>query len=968
MTGNGGRTVWGDGLSGAARAVWAKSDFDADGWLPLWRHMGDSAAVAGKLWDEWLPAQVRTLIADALPGGAEDARRLAVWAAATHDIGKATPAFACQVDSLADAMRAEGLGMASKPRMADRSLAPHALAGQELIQQWLMGRHGWPRPATTQFAIIAGGHHGVPPSQSGIKALVDHRALLASRDCKERWRAVQTELLDRAAHLCAASERFDAWSRVKLPQPVQVLLTGLVIVADWIASNPDLFPYFPGGPSGDRERIDAAWRGLDLPPPWVAVEPEEGPDDVFAARFDLPEGARVRPVQRDAVAVARDMARPGLMIIEAPMGEGKTEAALAVAEIYAARSGAGGCYVALPTMATGNAMFPRLLEWLRHLTDAPEGSGAHSVFLAHSKAALNKDFAGLKRAGRATAADVDRDGPDRAADHRADERATATTLVAHQWLRGRKKGMLASFAAGTIDQLLFAGLKSRHLAMRHLAIAGKVVVIDEAHAYDTYMNSYLDRVLTWLGRYGVPVVVLSATLPAERRRELVDAYAGESEQSAAVAAARGYPVITAAATDEAPRTAFPAASGRGASVQVERFDDDLGALADRLAEDLADGGCALVVRNTVRRVHETAQYLRGRLGGDAVTVAHARFLDLDRADNDAALLRAFGPPEKVPHGQRPRRRVVVAGQVVEQSLDVDFDLLVTDLAPIDLLLQRMGRLHRHARGDGQSDRPERLRAARCLITGADWDTVPPTPVKGSQLVYRPHALLRSAAVLAPHFDGTAESGTAVLLPDAISPLVQTAYGDVPVGPDTWRDAMAAAARAHEKEQAESREKAEAFLLGKTARDGRALIGWVDAGVGDADETRGGSAQVRDTRESLEVLVVQRRADGAVTTMPDLSEERGGLELPTEAAPPNRLATIVASSGLRLPPQLTYNPAVLDTVIKELEAECFDAWQTKESPWLAGQLVLVLDEDCRTRLAGFDVHYTRSDGLKVHNAE
>ncbi|TDQ53218.1 CRISPR-associated helicase Cas3' [Actinorugispora endophytica] len=972
MSSDGPSRSWPGGLSGAARSVWAKHDYDMGGWLPLWRHMADSAAVAGRLWDEWLPLSVRRLVADALPGGADDARWLAVWLAATHDIGKATPAFACQVEELADTMRAAGLDMPLHKQMSDRRLAPHGLAGQLLLQQWLVERRGWPKRATTQFAIIAGGHHGVPPGQSDIYELARHPGLLRTPGSEDVWRGAQDELLDTAASVCGVEERLDVWQQVKLPQPVQVLLTALVIVADWIASNPDLFPYFPDGRATDPERIEAAWRGLDLPGPWQAVEPEGEPAEIFAARFDLPPGARIRPVQEEAVRLARAMSAPGLMVIEAPMGEGKTEAALAVAEIFAARSGAGGCFVALPTMATGNAMFPRLLHWLGRLPDERADPGAHSVFLAHSKAALNEDFVGLTRGRRGRVADVDRDGADDVWRPRADERATSAELVAHHWLRGRKKGMLSSFAVGTIDQLLFAGLKSRHLALRHLAVAGKVVVIDEAHAYDTYMNAYLDRVLSWLGAYGVPVVVLSATLPARRRRELAEAYAGAGSGSDGFDSveADGYPLLTGVVPGAEPRTVLPAASGRRTDVRVERLDDDVEILADRLADDLSEGGCALVVRNTVARVHETAACLRERFGDDRVTVAHARFLDLDRVENDAGLLAAFGSPEKVAAagGSRPDGgHVVVASQVVEQSLDVDFDLLVTDLAPVDLLLQRMGRLHRHQRGEDQGDRPQRLRTARCLVTGVDWTAAVPEPVRGSCLVYGEHALLRSLAVLDPHLAGTSGTGHTVRLPDHISPLVQSAYGPRPAGPPQWREAMDQARDEHELKQIEQRVKADAFLLNEAARPGRPLVGWVEAGVGDADDTRGGKAQVRDSRESLEVLVVRRRADGALTTVPWLGEGRGGLELPTEAVPPARAARAVAASGLRLPYQFTF-AKVIDQAIEELETECVQAWQAKESHWLAGELVLVLDENGRTRLAGYDIHYTRSDGLEVHRAD
>ncbi|MBZ9638431.1 CRISPR-associated helicase Cas3', partial [Streptomyces sp. PSKA30] len=684
--------------------------------------------------------------------------------------------------------------------------------------------------------------------------------------------------------------------------------------------------------------------------------------ELFAARFDLPSDAEVRPVQEAAVRLARTMPEPGLLVIEAPMGEGKTEAALAAAEILAARSGAGGVFFALPTMATGNAMFPRLLEWLERL---PAEEGARlSVLLAHSKAALNEDFADLLRAGAQRIAAVGLDEDDRPLRPGDEGSSASAELVAHSWLRGRKKAMLSSFVAGTVDQLLFAGLKSRHLALRHLAVAGKVVIIDEAHAYDTYMSTYLDRVLSWLGAYRVPVVVLSATLPAARRRQLAEAYAGESAAGGAqgfdaVEGAEAYPLLTAVAPQSVPVLEAPSASGRGSEVRLERLEDDLGVLADRLEAELVDGGCALVVRNTVRRVLETARVLRERFGEGAVTVAHSCFIDVDRAAKDKGLLSRFGPPGKAK--ERPtRRHIVVASQVAEQSLDVDFDLLVSDLCPVDLLLQRMGRLHRHQRGDGQADRPPRLRTARCLLTGVDWAGGVPVPVRGSVAVYGEYPLLRSAAVLLDHLDGKA---LPVRLPQDISPLVQGAYADGVAAPASWAEALARARQRYEDFRRDQAERAAVFRLDPVGRPGRPLIGWVTAGVGDADDTRAGRAQVRDGRESLEVVVVQRRADGRLATVDWIEPGKAGLELPEDRAPEARAAKAAAACGLRLPYQFSF-PEVLDRAIAELEQFCPQAWQGKESHWLAGELVLVLDADCQTRLAGFQLRYSDVDGLEV----
>ncbi|MFH9689320.1 type I-E CRISPR-associated protein Cse1/CasA [Streptomyces sp. NPDC017413] len=505
------------------------------------------------------------------------------------------------------------------------------------------------------------------------------------------------------------------------------------------------------------------------------------------------------------------------------------------------------------------------------------------------------------------------------------------------------------YVAGFVDHL------PRHLALRHLAVAGKIAIIDEVHAYDAYMNAYLDRVLEWLAAYRVPVVMLSATLPARRRRELAAAYAGEETPELAEALDLpddAYPLITAVAPGDAALTARPEpASGRRTDVLLERLGDELPLLVRLLDEELRDGGCALVVRNTVDRVLEAAEHLRAHFGTEAVTVAHSRFIAADRARKDTELRERFGPGGDRPAGPH----IVVASQVVEQSLDIDFDLLVTDLAPVDLVLQRMGRLHRHPR-----TRPPRLARARCLITGVeDWNADQPVPVRGSLAVYQgPHTLLRALAVLGPHLDGVP-----LVLPDHISPLVQAAYDERPVGPAHWGPALAEARRQYLTRMAEKRERADAFRLGPVRRAGRPLFGWLDGNAGDADDSRDGRALVRDSEESLEVLVVQRRADGRLTTVGWLDGARGGLDLPEHAPPPYRAAEIVAACALTLPRALSH-PGVIDRTIAELERFVVPAWQVKECPWLAGELLLVLDEDCQTHLSGLKVHYSADDGLRV----
>lgn len=949
-------------LSDAAASVWAKSTRHDTGWLPLWRHLDDSAAVAGELWDRWLPAASRRLITESLPDGDADGRRLAVWLAGVHDVGKATPAFAVQVRGLAERMRDRGLAMPYEIPYQDRKLARHAVAGQILLERWLGDVRGWQRVQSRPFAVVVGGHHGVPPSFPEIERAGDQLSLLGLSEEQKPWQLVHRELLDRAATMHGVADRFADWREVELPQPAQVLLTGLVIVSDWIASNEELFPYDPERLHAE-DRLTAAWYALDLPLPWRAVPTTAAPD-LLTSRFALPPGATVRPIQTAAVRVAERMPASGLLVVEAPMGEGKTEAALAAAELLAARSGAGGCFVALPTRATSDAMFTRVRDWLARVPDADREAGAQAVVLAHGKARFNQDFVAFMTRGYSSEIDVD--APDRGRD-----------LAAHRWLAGRKKAMLSSFVIGTIDQLLFGALKARHLALRHLGLAGKVVIIDEAHAYDVYMSQYLDRVLEWLAAYRVPTIVLSATLPAGRRKEMVHAYdrgrgvapvplrrrswrrAAETtpDPYAVLDGDIGYPVLTASGDGCNPIVRVAEPSGRETQVTLSRADDDPDGLAPLLRSELADGGCALVVRNTVRRVQETAAVLRGALAGDGidVTVAHSRFLAPDRAEKDDWLRRTFGPPGQS-GDRRPQAHVVVASQVAEQSLDIDFDLLVTDLAPTDLVLQRAGRLHRHQRGDGQSDRPPRLRHARCLITGVDWSVSPPRPVAGSVRVYGSYPLLQSLAVLEPYLDG----GRALRLPADIAPLVQAAYGDVAVGPAAWQEAIADARDKHATVQQQKEWKAATFRLAAAGSAGEPILGWLDANVGDVDDDPRleGRKQVRDSpAESVEVLVLIRRVDGALVVPPWL-DPGGGREVPTDQEPPGDLARTVAACTLALPAELCRIE-----VIEELEQRNYvDAWQ--RSRWLQEELVLVLDENGGAQLFGHQLRYDRDDGLMV----
>ena len=931
-----------------ALLTWGKTSRQSGLTLPLVRHLEDTAAVAGELWDHWLSAHDRRTMTDGLPGGEDDGRRRFVWLAGVHDLGKATPGFAVKArfapdfGYLADRMEDVGLECPAYAVGGAEKLPPHCAAGQFLLAEWLQASAGAGAHAAHALAAPVGGHHGTPPNAMDLQSYRGSRWLGRSSPV---WRALQEEIVQGMTARLGVTDRIAEWVAHPPSVTAQVLLTAAVVVADWLASAEERFPYDDPSPAADRaERAGLAEALIGR---WEAPPQVESAAVHFAQRFPSGQERPIRPVQEVARDQAAALEHPALMVIEAPMGEGKTEGALLAAEEMARTFGCSGIVVALPTMATSDEMFGRVLEWTRHL--APPGSAVDaSIHLAHGKARLNEQFRGLLRHGGTGSVLID-DGDPR-------ESAIVTS-----WLQGRRKGLLATFVVGTIDQVLFGALKARHVALRHLGLAGKVIVIDEVHAADAYMRRYLVRVLEWLGAYGSPVVLLSATLPSGQRQELVDAYArGRRVKPADVANDLVYPRIT---VQSDVLTEIPVhRRGNDVEVDVHALPDHLPDLVARVTELVEAGACVVVVRNTVRRAQQTYAALRDAVGVDRATLLHSQFLAAHRAHKQARLTEMLGRPSGAT--RRPRGFVVVGTQVLEQSLDYDADVMFSDHAPADLLLQRMGRLHRHRRGDGELDRPEVARRARLYVVGVPRTDREPRLEPGAAAIYGASGLLRSAAVLAEHL-----AGRPLRLPSDIPGLVESAYAVDLAAPSDWTEEWAHAdIDAADRDKA-ARARARTFRLAEPMRL-RSLIGWLDGGATDSgtDEATAGQAQVRDSEDSLEVLVVRKDSAGAIRVMDGpwwhAGEDLGVVSLAPPAAGP---ALAVLGCSLRLPRRLTSRGRI-GPLIQELEVAGwqFDGWQ--KSSWLQGQLVLCLDEDGRATLVGQPVRYDEEMGLLVGGQE
>ena len=912
-------------LSHMAQSFWAKKAKDGSlFWLPLFAHLADTAAVMQKLWDHWLPEGTRRVIADG-SGGADRAAQLALFLAAVHDLGKATPAFQSKSSRyggpneldrcIAEQSRATGLPLKPRSAMPYAGKTPHALAGQVLLEAAGCNRNA---------AVIIGAHHGKPPSSKmlgdcGVGSYPENYN--SDGAGKEGWIAVQWELIRFALKLSGFA------SLKALPAPdmaAQTLLSGLLMMADWIASDEKYFSYVPLGQAcrpDARARADLAWKQLALPSPWHAGN-RWARGGLYEERFGFAPNAIQAAVAR-ALTKAR---APGILVLEAPMGSGKTEAALAAAEILADRTQRKGVFFALPTQATSDGMFPRMERWI----DSLKAEGAHSIHLAHGKAEFNSEYQNLAH-GVNIGEDED------------------AALFVHPWFEGRKRSMLDDFVVGTIDQLLFAALKQKHVMLRHLGLADKVVVIDECHSFDAYMNRYLFRALTWLGAYGVPVVVLSATLPARTRRAVMEAYLDKSftpqpqrsrfgkiigpiPAPPKWTVCRDYPLITASDGGAVRQEKVPP-DGSSTAVTLEPLAED--SLADMLADLLSGGGCAGVVVNTVRRAQKMAQMLRPRFGGETVELFHSRFLACDRAEKEDRLRRELGKPGG--KTRRPEKRIVVGTQVLEQSLDIDFDILITDLCPMDLLLQRIGRLHRHKR-----NRPAKLTDARCLVIGLGGDDFEP----GAEAIYGRYLLMRTRARLPRR----------LTLPRDIPNLVQDVYGEKALLPDT--PAYREAKREYDRKIQEKERRASAFRVDPPCPGSEeSLVNWLNTEAGASEQA--GEAAVRDGDESLEVLPVRQMRNGRLHFLPWIE---GGRGIPRDEVPDEATARALARCSVRLPGALCA-PWAVEQTVRTLETACAEQvplWQ--DSPWLRGALFLILGEDGGAVLGGRWLTYRRDDGL------
>lgn len=693
------------------RDFWAKTE----PYQSIITHAIVSGTICKHLMENYLSEGSRRLAAELLGLTEAELADFMAYLVSLHDIGKIEYHFQCKDPRTKELFRELGVDKSYIGKENTR----HEKTGAHVMN------HIWEQleqdfDSSEIFSAMIGAHH--QKDQNGGRFRKDVFFDNFRQELEERMR-----------------KRF--WEDRELPEisarnegVFEAVLLGMMILSDWIASG-ILF-------ANAEDWIDAEDHEAQIIRKTEAflVQSGLGKEKIaWGTAFTdvwpwIPKDG-MRLLQQGAENLFNSRKRHSLILMEAPMGEGKTEAGMYCAVQMLRQWDKDGFYVALPTAATSNQMVSRMSDWFRVLDIQKK------VRLLHGMAWMVDECVS------------------------EDPQNTEDQNEISRWLAPLRRGLLGQFSVGTIDQAMLSVTKAKYGVLRLLGLGNKVLVIDEIHSYDVYMGEFIQRLLQWCKAMQIPVVMLSATLPPKLKAKLLEPYTKKP-------LSRGYPLITAVCEDGTVEEIPIAKTVKNMTVSMELLPilndpEQIAGQAVRLTEG---GGCICVLMNTVRQAQKVYSALENCFDGDLM-LFHAQFPAERRQEIETACIKKFGKDKT----KRPKRAILVATQVVEQSLDVDFDAMLTAVAPIDLVLQRMGRIFRH----DDTDRPPHLQKPSQYVLipeGADFG------VDG--YVY-PEVLLRQTIQVL-------KDRETVKIPEDLAPLVADGYDESKVPPqefEKWMEHM-----------------------------------------------------------------------------------------------------------------------------------------------------------------------------------
>lgn len=680
-------------------------------------HLIDVGNVGLEVWEQAFTSQFKEQLANTMNLKVDEAGRLVAFLAAMHDLGKACPAFQHHLKD-------------NKPRLQDhyekivaagfnthKEPCSHGFVTTYALISMLESKLNMPGDLARELSIVIGGHHGRWPTSHEWS---EQKSVAGDGE----WEKAREGLFEDVKHVFNPPivEKHDLGQEAK--NMLLVTLAGMVSVVDWLGSMENPFGYCREIQSVDEydKKSKRNARKVIEREHWADWQP---PNETmsFVEQFKHAHITEPRDSQRFIIELAEKLNAPSLVIIEDATGSGKTEAAWYLADHWTRILGNRGAYVAMPTMATSNSLHQRVHKFLETRYPDKELGKKIEAILVHSQARYAAD---------------DNEERKLQSNDRAERANKINEVNALAWFEDkRKRSLLTPFGVGTVDQTFLSVLQTNHFFVRLFALAHKTVIFDEVHAYDTYMTEIFQTLLRWLRALGSSVIILSATLPVSTRQKLVEAYGGKITQTNDT---KSSSVITWVSGTETAQQPLPTVERP--PVQIEWIGHSPQDIAKRLQVEMKDGGCVAVICNRVARAQEVYRAIKEAFQNDMRFVTrenlllfHARFPMIWRNEIEGKVKRLADKESK-----RDRPLIVVATQVIEQSLDLDFDLMVTDLPPMDLLIQRIGRLHRHKEHD--TLRPEAMKTPRLLITQPEKEGE--TPRFGlDERVYDYYVLLRT---------------------------------------------------------------------------------------------------------------------------------------------------------------------------------------------------------------------------------